>query len=140
MKYIIIAVGMVFFASPLSGVFAQDNPFAANAPGNPFATAKFDRYAGVFQSDAVHLTLVKAGDEFSGELYYVATNMTYPVKGTINGDKLTGVFAAGGANFTFTFALNAEGPSGVFETEGFNGTLTRVGVIWKFSNNFLANY
>ncbi len=123
----IIAIATAYCLSPAATAIAQDNPFATNAPANPFATAKTDRYIGVFQSDAVRLTLVKAGAGFSGELYYVATDATYPVNATIEGEKLSGVFVAGGTNFTFTFALNADGTSGAFETEGYSGTLARAG-------------
>lgn len=114
-------------AMSCSGAFAQDNPFAANAPANPFATAKVDRYVGVYQSDAVRLSLTKAGNGFGGELYYVATDATYPVTASVDGEKLNGSFVAGGANFSFTFVLGAEGSSGVFETEGYSGTLVRAG-------------
>ncbi len=128
MKHIsLIAIATAYCLSPVAPALAQDNPFATNAPANPFATAKTDRYIGVFQSDAVRLTLAKAGAGFSGELYYVATDATYPVTATIEGEKLSGVFVAGGANFKFTFALNADGTSGAFETEGYSGTLARAG-------------
>ena len=123
MKYTIFAASAALFAAPLSGAIAQDNPFAANAPANPFATAQVDRYVGVFQSDAVRLTLVKAGDGFTGELYYLATDATYPLTAKVEGDALKGTFVAGGANFPFTFTLTADRTSGAFDTEGYSGTL-----------------
>ncbi len=126
MKYKSFVAGMVLLATPFSSALAQNNPFATNAPANPFATAQTDRYAGVFQSDAVRLTLANSGPKFTGELYYTATNATYPLTATHSDNKLNGAFIAGGANFSFTFTLTPDGKNGTFDTENFNSTLGRI--------------
>ncbi len=114
----------ICLAAPTAG-FAQDNPFAANPAGNPFATAMVDRYAGIFESDAVRLTLEKSGGGFVGELYYAQTGQTYPATAQIKDGALNGSFNAGGKSFPFTFALGDDGKSGQFDTEGYSGRLTR---------------
>lgn len=128
MKSVVFAaVAVACSFVPAASALSQDNPFAANPAENPFATAQVDRYAGVFQSDAVQLTLEKAAIGFTGELYYVATNTTYPLTASHADGNISGVFVAGGANFPFTFTLKDDGSGGLFETEGYSGTLARAG-------------
>lgn len=103
---------------------SAENPFAANPAANPFATARADRYGGVFQSDAVKLDIKKVGPGFEGSLFYAATGQTYPVKGRLFDDVLQGTFNAGGTKFAFSFQLNDDGAEGAFETEGYSGNLT----------------
>jgi len=105
------------------GAVAQENPFAAKIPTNPFATAQADRYVGSFGSDAVKLELVREGALYKGELYYITTQKMYPLTASLEGDRLEGIFNAVGASFPFTFKLNENGGDGVFSTEGFEGTL-----------------
>lgn len=114
----------ICLVAPTAGL-AQDNPFAANSAGNPFATAMVDRYAGIFESDAVRLTLEKAGSGFEGELYYAQTGQAYSATAQIKDAALNGSFNAGGKSFPFTFVLGDDGKSGQFDTEGYSGRLTR---------------
>jgi len=123
MKFLKYIAAMCLVIGLSAGAAAQENPFAAKKPTNPFATAQADRYVGSFGSDAVKLQLVREGALYKGELYYIATQKTYPLTASLVGDRLEGMFNAVGASFPFTFKLNDNGGDGVFTTEGFEGTL-----------------
>ena len=123
MKLPIYAVAMCFMITSATGALGQDNPFAANAPTNPFTTTQADRYTGTFSSGDVKLLLTREGPLYNGELYYFATQKTYPITASLVGDRLEGTFSAAGSGFPFTFQLNENGGDGVFKTEGFEGTL-----------------
>ncbi len=104
---------------------AQENPFATKAPSNPFAVALAEGYVGIFNSDAVRLTLARTANGFSGSLFYAQTAQTYPVTAGIENGVLRGSFTTGGKAFPFTFQLDDDGNSAQFNTEGYSGKLER---------------
>ena len=120
----VFLASILAITSPMA--VAQDNPFAASSAENPFVASQGDRYQGVFQSDAVRLELERSGDDFTGSLYYVATDQTYDVTAELVDGTLSGAFNTAGKSFPFTFKLHDDGANGVFKTEGYSGALMRV--------------
>ncbi len=125
MKQIVLFALAALITLSNTGAFAQENPFAENLTQNPFAIAQSEGYVGIFESDAVRLTLARAADGFSGQLFYAQTSQTYPATARVEGGELRGSFTAGGKAFPFTFKFGDEGNSAQFETEGYSGQLKR---------------
>lgn len=117
------ALILAVFLAGVTPASAQQSPFAANPAENPFAAAQEERYEGTFESDDVKLTLKKEGEGFTGELFYTATNQTYPVTANLVGDHIEGHFATGGKQYPYSLTLSPDGKSCVFDTEGFQGIL-----------------
>ncbi len=121
-------VAAILFSITAQYAFAQDNPFTAPPPANPFTMAQSQLYVGVFESDAVRLELVENDTGVSGTLYYDATGQTYPITAQIVETVLDGSFSVAGTDFAFTFALADDAKTGQFETEGYNGVLSAHGI------------
>ncbi len=126
-RHLIVVLGVLALTTSPT-IHAQDNPFAKNAPQNPFATSATDKYVGKFSSAMVKLELRKNAGKLEGTLFYTSTKQSYPVVAEVSGDGVDGTFSAGGANFPFTFVLDQDATRGEFDTEGFNGTLVAADV------------
>ncbi len=89
-------------------------------PINPLAPPTPDPFVGVFEGDALTLTLEGSGT-YTGSLNL--RGQTYPVQATTSGDVLNGTFSSGGATFAFTATLAGAVLS--LESDGNRFTLER---------------